>query len=425
MSIKAEIIADSVNPKGKRLTSFVVKFPRIVLAELNTHRAFSRNSASSRAIPFAKMLEMVQNDPFIPLRFQKDHKGMQGVEYFEGEEHEQCVRDWLAARDAAVKAATNFKLPVTKQLRNRLLEPFMWHIVILTATDFENFFALRAHKDAEIHIEALAYKMLEAYNASTPKQLKAGEWHIPFGDKMDEGRLWELVNRGEDARGLDPAECYYGTDEKGFEEAKIKIAIARCARVSYWNFEGKDDYAKDIETCDKLFGSVPRHLSPAEHVAQALDSEEYIGNFCGFKQYRKLYIDENLKDSRVIKNEKDKKYLYVKEGDELTFKILTWDEQYEFGRPCLILSPVIREDSDSDPEAMVESVCIDASIEGKLLLNNEQKQIEWRRWNLKTLNRRWREAMNGKDFPLKNYQAEEIKVRFVKNKRGELEFEYI
>lgn len=194
MSISASIIADSISPKGLRLTSFIVRFPRMVLAELNTHRALSKNSASSRAIPFKKMLEMAQNDPFIPIRFQKDHSGMQGVEYFEGEEHEQCVRDWLAARDAAVVAATSFKLPVTKQLRNRLLEPFMWHTVIVTATDYENFFALRAHPDAEIHIAELARQMLEAYNASEPKSLRSGEWHIPFGDKIEKVRLWKAFH---------------------------------------------------------------------------------------------------------------------------------------------------------------------------------------------------------------------------------------
>ena len=290
MSNKAEIIADSLNPVGKRLTTYILRMPRIVLAELNTHRAFSRNSASSRAIPFAKMLELVKTDPFIPMKFQKDHKGMQGVEYFEGDEHNQCVNDWLKARDAAVEAATSFTLPVTKQLRNRLLEPFMWHKVILSGTDFENFFALRAHKDAEIHIADLAEKMLEEYNKSEPKQLKAGEYHIPFGDKMDMDRVVALQNKNE---GL-----------IGFYEPKwdmIKIAVARCARISYNNFEGSDDYSKDVQTCDKLFGSVPRHLSPAEHVAQALDSDERIGNFAGFKQYRYMFEDQNLKDARVIK----------------------------------------------------------------------------------------------------------------------------
>lgn len=292
--ITAKIIADSINPVGNRLTTFIVRFPRIVLAEFNTHRVLSKNSASSRAIPFEKMLELVKNDPFIPLRFQKDHKGMQGTEYYEGEEHNQCVRDWLAGRDAAVAAATNFKFPVTKQLRNRMLEPYMWHTVIVSGTDFENFFALRYHPDAELHIEALAKCMLEAYNASTPRQLKAGEWHIPFGDQIDEGRLYQAAK----ACGLYPNGIAQGFDLEPF---KAKIAIARCARISYLNFEGKDDYAADIKLCDRLFGSVPRHLSPTEHVAQALNSSEASGNFQGFKQYRKFFADENLRDPRVKK----------------------------------------------------------------------------------------------------------------------------
>lgn len=290
MSISATIIADSINPQAQRITSFVLRFPRIALAELNTHRALSKNSASSRAIPFKKMLEMVQNDPFIPIRFQKDHSGMQGVEYFEGEEHEQCVRDWLAARDAAVVAATSFKLPVTKQLRNRLLEPFMWHTVILTGTDYENFFALRAHPDAEIHIAELARQMLDAYNASEPKSLRPGEWHIPFGDKIDTDRVFrDYVQK------LDPATVHVNSIQEGM----IKIAVARAARISYLNFEGKDDYAADIKLCDRLFGATPRHLSPTEHVAQCLNSTEAIGNFRGWKQYRYTFADQNLKDSRI------------------------------------------------------------------------------------------------------------------------------
>ncbi len=293
MSISANIVADSVNPKGCRLTSFILRFPRIVLSEFNTHRAFSRNSASSRAIPFEKMLEMVKSDPFIPIRFQKDHKGMQGVEYYEGEEHEQCVRDWLAARDAAVEAATSFKLPVTKQLRNRLLEAFMWHTVIVTATDYENFFALRAHKDAEIHIEALAYKMLEAYNASEPKRLEPGGWHIPFGDKIDTERALRAY---EDING---AIVWPTVREQVIAQTKLKISVARCARISYLNYEGKDDYVADIKLCDRLFGSTPRHLSPTEHVAQCQDDDKFIGNFKGWKQYRYTFADQNLTDSRV------------------------------------------------------------------------------------------------------------------------------
>lgn len=296
MSIKAEIVADSINPKNCRLTTFVLRFPRIVLAELNTHRVLSKNSASSRAIPFEKMVSSVLKDPFIPIKFQKDHKGMQGTEYFEGQEHEDCVTDWLIARDAAVKAATSFKYPVTKQLRNRLLEPFMWHTVILTGTDFENFFALRAHGDAEIHICDLAYKMLEEYNKSEPKSLRSGEWHIPFGDKIDEERIVKIIFLNEDVYD-------YNHSLDILQKYKRKIAIARCARISYQNFEGKDDYEADIKLCDRLFGSVPRHLSPTEHIAQSLDTDLNYGNFKGFKQYRKFFFDENAQDTRVIKKQ--------------------------------------------------------------------------------------------------------------------------
>jgi len=156
--IQAKIIADSKNQKGDRITTFILTFPRIILAELNTHRMFSRNSASSRAIPFEKMVESVERNPFIPIAWQKDHKGMQGMEYH----HDSNILEdiWLEARDEAIRAATSLNTGVyknnmvfkgesdyghrvTKQLCNRLLEPFMWHTVILTATEFENFFNLR------------------------------------------------------------------------------------------------------------------------------------------------------------------------------------------------------------------------------------------------------------------------------------------
>jgi thymidylate synthase ThyX len=292
--IQAQIIADSINPVGCRLTTFVLEFPRMILAELNTHRMLSKNSASSRAIPFETMKEKVMKEPFIPIRFQKDHKGMQGNEYYEGKEEEVCRMNWIQARDSAVKAATSFKYPVTKQLRNRLLEPFLWHKVILSGTDFENFFRLRAHPDAEIHITKLAECMLEAYNASDPKKLNPGEWHIPFGDSIDENRVMNAIKSYDDTIGE------VGAFVSEIEEAKRKIAVARCARISYNNFEGKDDYVADIKLCDRLFGSIPRHLSPTEHVAQALDHKEYIGNFKGFLQYRKTFEGENLSDERVI-----------------------------------------------------------------------------------------------------------------------------
>jgi len=142
--ISAKILADSVNTQGDRLTTMEVVFPRIVLAEFNTHRLFSRNSASSRAIPFNKMVKMVEENPFIPLAVQYDHKGMQGSSYFGEREYEAFVASWLHQRDLAVRSAQQLHgQGATKQLCNRLLEPFMYHKVIVTATEFENFFKLR------------------------------------------------------------------------------------------------------------------------------------------------------------------------------------------------------------------------------------------------------------------------------------------
>ena len=155
--IEAKIIADSISPQGKRITTYLLTYPRFIHAELMTHRLFSRNSASSRAIPFEKMAKMVEEDPFIPIAWQKDHKGMQGTEYFTNERISnyseyldgnevvyQLEEEWLEARNCAIEQAKNMnQLGLTKQICNRLLEPFMWHTVLVTATEWDNFFELR------------------------------------------------------------------------------------------------------------------------------------------------------------------------------------------------------------------------------------------------------------------------------------------
>ena len=250
--IEAKVIADSISPQGDRLTTFILTFPRIILAEFNTHRMFSRNSASSRAIPFEKMVKSVQENPFIPIAWQKDHKGMQGNEYATSEEEIQRRIDiWLTSRDWAIKTAKYlYQEDVTKQLCNRLLEPFMWHTVIMTSgkEGLENFFDLRNHEAAEIHIQELARKMKEVYNKSIPKQLQAGEWHIPFGDE------WYSAS----------------------SSFNLKVSTARCARVSYTvvGEEGKEpNYDNDLKLHDKLLES--GHFSPFEHCAKAMSDEEY------------------------------------------------------------------------------------------------------------------------------------------------------
>lgn len=322
-SIKAEIMADSV-AGAHRLTTFILEYPRFIHAEVLTHRMFSKNAASSRAIPVEKMIQHVIDNPAMPVYWGKNQPGMQASSelddtekrmwtwtnkpelYGEMTEMEYAKKTWLTARDAAIEYVRKLlEIGLHKQTANRLLEPWFNIRIILSGTDFQNFFALRSHKDAQPEFQVLASKMLEAYNTSTPKRLWADQWHIPFGDRIDENRLIEMMMERDDFidrpefKDLRPWAVKADLDTI-IQAYKIKIAVARCARVSYFNFDGRDDYRKDIETCDKLFGAVPRHLSPTEHVAQAMCNSERYGNFIGWKQYRKFFTDENLTDKRVL-----------------------------------------------------------------------------------------------------------------------------
>lgn len=273
-NIEAKILLDSTD-EYNRLTTWVLKYPRFIHSEFMTHRMLSKNAASSRAIPFTKLLKIIEENPATPEFWGANQKGMQAV--VEIDDIEGAKQKWLEARDAAIDQAKKLnKAGLHKQIVNRVLEPFCHMTVICSGTDFENFFRLRAHKDAQPEFQVLAYKMLELYNDSCPQELNNGEWHIPFGDKMPEGLI---------------------------DEDRKKIACARCARISYLTFDGKLDVRKDIELFDRLAGGVPKHLSPLEHVAQATGDDQYYGNFKGFKQFRKFFIDENLSDKRVKKCE--------------------------------------------------------------------------------------------------------------------------
>lgn len=314
--IKAEIILDSFSAAtNSRLTTWILEYPRMVHSELLTHRSFSKNASSSRAIPIEKIIKDIRSNPAMPVWWGKNQSGMQANEELddkqiwaglghtvpEGEkfvftQKEWAKNLWLEARDEAIKYAEKLRdTGLHKQIANRILEPWFNIRIIMSATEIENFFALREHADAQPEIRELAAKMLEAYNNSTPKILHPGDWHIPFGDRFDEDRLLELEER---IYGKRQSNTYYF---KQNEELKKKISVARCARISYLNFEGKDDYQADLNLFDKLTGSIPLHLSPCEHQAEAQDKNEFIGNFRGFKQYRKFFLNENLKDNRVIK----------------------------------------------------------------------------------------------------------------------------
>ena len=305
--INAKILLDSVNPVGNRITSWILTYPRFFHSEIMTHRVFSRNAASSRAIPVKRMIDDIRQNCAMPIFWGKNQPGMQAKEELDDiikrreilvspagnsldpytltvTDKHAAKHEWLAARDSAIKHAEKMmELGVHKQIANRIIEPFMHMTVIITGTEFENFFALRAHPDAQPEFQDLAYKMLDIYQSSEPNKLKEGEWHIPFGDKLDETRLTEL---------------YYQTAIP-HEELKLRISVARCARVSYLNFEGKDDYNKDIELSETLSSS--GHWSPFEHSAMALSTSEYSGNFKGWKQYRKTFYEENRGDGRVQK----------------------------------------------------------------------------------------------------------------------------
>jgi len=323
--IKAEIVAHSLNPQGDELISVLATFPRIILAEVNTHRMLSKNTSSSRAIPFNKMVKAIQNDPFIPIAWQKDHKGMQGSEYWTTD-IDKLKLEWLQARNKAVfQAQTLADAGVTKQLCNRLLEPFMWTTMLITGSreGWNNFFKLRCpsytfHTDeskndfifrsrkdainyfpkdevveyetgnvllkdltdlqwlkvntgqAEIHMMALAESIWDSVNESTPKQLKPGEWHIPFEDKLPTLKIAYIDD------GLDYQERYILEDN-------IAMSVAMAARTSYTvvGEEKEVNYKNLIALHDRLLTQDPPHSSPMEHCARAMSEDEWYQSVKG------------------------------------------------------------------------------------------------------------------------------------------------
>jgi len=285
----ARILEDSYYG-GNRLTTFEVMFPRIVLAEFNTHRWFSRNSASSRAIPVKKMIEMVLKKGYTPWHWGKNQKGMQADEEVDHSVKLLASYQWEGARDHAVGAVRDLEyLGIHKQITNRLLEPFMLHKVIVTATHYSNFFNLRCHEAAHPDIREVALLMRDLYDEEEPTYLSPGEYHLP---------LVSLEER-----------------ETNSAESLLKVSIGRCARVSYLTHDGKRDMSADIQLANRLLES--GHMSPFEHVArpatlkdvpngmikvseaQSTDgfslrpSDVWFGNFKGFVQYRKTIANED------------------------------------------------------------------------------------------------------------------------------------
>lgn len=272
----AKVIADSINTLGVRLTTMEVVMPRFVLAEFNTHRVFSRNSASSRAIPVEKRIRTVLANPFVPEAFAANKKGMQAGENLSDRKNTIARLLWLASAYMACFVAWGLsKVGVHKQWANRIIEPYCWQTVIVTSTEWENFFALRKSKDAQPEIRIPAELMEQAMLASTPERLKLGEWHLPY--IFEEDRL-QFSAKGE-------GKILWWSD-------LAKISSARCARVSYLTHDGKRDPFADLKLAERLQSG--GHMSPFEHVAFATKVRGFYGNFRSWKQFRKLLKNESV-----------------------------------------------------------------------------------------------------------------------------------
>jgi len=277
--ISATMVLDSISESGVRLTTFELVYPRIIHSELMTHRMFSRNAASSRAIPFAKMKEQLTA---MPVRFGAANKGMQDT----GEDFEAMVSDpdngysclpnvaWEYARNSAIDWATAFHdAGYHKQIYNRLTEPYQMIKTIVTSTEMPNFFWLRNDVAADPTLQELARVMFEVYNESKSTLLKAGEWHLPYVD------CYVYVD-GRDGVHYGIMDETHGVVELSLEDA-IKVSSARCAAVSFRNSDY--DLAKSIVVYDRLVGDERKHSSAMEHQATPIQHESYIQNDSGIE----------------------------------------------------------------------------------------------------------------------------------------------
>lgn len=277
MTIEAKIILRSFRKNGPTLTTYQLKYPRFIHGELMTHRVFSRNASSSRAIPTAKIIQAIKDDPAMPVHWGRNQTGMQARAELGQEEVEKCKSLWLEARDEAIeKAEKMLEIGLHKQVANRIIEPWSHIHVIVTATEWDNWFRLRAHPDAQPEIRVLAEEMLKQECSPRVQSFvseaapKKSTWHLPY-IKMEEHEKYRLKDL-------------------------IRMSVARCARVSYMNHDGTDPIPeKDFELHDRLVVAEPEHMSPAEHQAVVFgeDPNKFYGNFKGWKQYRK-FIEEGL-----------------------------------------------------------------------------------------------------------------------------------
>ena len=308
-NITAKIICDSISETGKRITTLELEYNRFLHCELLTHRMLSKNCSSSRAIPIEKMLGYIENNMAVPVYLGRNKSGMQAVE--EIEDKEPALRFWKNSF-VGVKSTVNLltKLGLHKQIANRLTEPYQMMKVVVTATEWDNFFNLRIDKDAQPELVMLADKMFNAMQDSSPKTLKAGQWHLPYVDSIE-------YTEGDGGYGEHKNNQWYHIEGNGIAlEDAIKISVASCAAVSYRT--ENMTLAKADKIFDMLINAENLHSSPFEHVAKPIIvcDEDYenishmtgtwdggithmkrsgelcSGNFTGWVQYRHL-LDNN------------------------------------------------------------------------------------------------------------------------------------
>lgn len=289
MTISAKIIADSISPDGIRLTTFELEYPRFILAEVNTHRMLSKNSASSRAIPVERANEMIKNDPAMPVHWGKAQPGMSADNELEGTDLKIVKAVWLTARDSALDYSKQLAAQgLAKQLTNRITEPWSTMKSVVTGTEWGNILWLRDHDAAQPEFHFLANLIQEAFDSNKPTQLYVGEWHLPYVDNM----MLDMPL-----------------------EDRIKISASCCAQVSYRRND--DSIQKAIAVYDRLVGMDRMHASPFEHQGTPIPKipgftiwpngvthldrvgQHWSGNFKGWIQLRKTLNNENYTQMRV------------------------------------------------------------------------------------------------------------------------------
>lgn len=309
------ILASQGVDNPKPVYTLHLRYPRIIHAELMTHRVFSRNARSSRAVPVKTMLEEIRNTPFVPWHWGKNQPGMQAGEswdakvvipealYTDPETPVDREAAWLWGRDQMVALAQGFTdAEYHKQIANRLLEPFMWIDVLVTSTEWSNFLWLRDHEAAEPHLRDLAVLVGQALDGAVPQILEPGQWHLPYIAEADriQAVLWAQENQWSD------------------DELLCKLSAARCARISYTPFDGDASYERELERYNSLVSSDRVHASPLEHQckpdskvdtllykaseglraelierSQRWEKPHLHGNLEGYIQFRKITPGEN------------------------------------------------------------------------------------------------------------------------------------